>query len=591
MPTQLEPKGDMRCRGVLSVVVKTPEMHISPWLWFRNLLEATTAHCSLENLARLEQAVLDYYPECELDPSNRRWRGNAQLTLLEGIQTSRLSRKGWRRLQELRRKFADRLPAEPKPLEGGRVGSPIPEESARKMSDRAWLRAMETHSSGSSPRSFTNPWVGGALELSRELEKLTKEDPGRFANLIHDIPDDGNVVYFEAILQGITGSDLAREIVVGACLRCHRLPVRPLGRWITRPLEHLQDSQLPVEALEMVAWYATESDAPAVEFRTQRPGQTSTRHREDLLSAGINSVRGAAAVTIARFVFASQEHLKFFEPYLRVMVDDDSLSVRTCVARALLCVMRHDRDLAVELFLTLCETDDRLLATHDVETFLKYAVKTHYEQMEPILSRMIDSEIEEVATVGARQVCLASLESDESMVLTVRCASGSKALRTGIAEVYSANLKQSAFRSHCEEMLRSLFSDPDVEVRRAAGAWFVRFEGDDAREFQGLIETYIQSPAFTPGRDLLFRALERTTSDIPEIILSTSERFFEAVGQDAGDLRTSAAAGSTYLAKLVVRAYSGATDESVKSRCLDLIDKMVLLRALGLDDATAEFER
>ena len=273
------------------------------------------------------------------------------------------------------------------------------------------------------------------------------------------------------------------------------------------------------------------------------------------------------------------------------MVDDDSLGVRTCVAHALLSVMRHDRDLAVELFLTLCETDDRLLVTHYVEIFLKYAVKTHYEQMEPILSRMVDSEIEEVATAGARQVCLASLESDESMVLTVRCASGPKALRIGIAEVYSANLKQSAFRSHCEEMLGSLFSDQDVEVRRAAGACFGRFEGDDTREFQGLIETYIQSPAFTPSRDLLFRALERTTSHIPDIILSTSERYFDAVGQDAGDFRTSAAAGSMHLAKLVVRAYSGATNQSVKSRCLDLIDQMVLLRALGLDDATAEYER
>ena len=208
----------------------------SSHLWVtRNLLEATTAHCSLENLASLEQTVLDYYPEYELDPSYRRWRGHGQLTLLEGIQPSRLSRKGWRRLQELRRKFADRLPAEPKPLEGGQVRSPIPEESARKMSDQAWLQAMETHSSGSSTRSFKNLRVRGALELSRELGKLTKEDPARFANLIHDIPDDGNIVYFEAILQGIADSDLAQEIVVGACLRCHRLLDRPLGRWITPP--------------------------------------------------------------------------------------------------------------------------------------------------------------------------------------------------------------------------------------------------------------------------------------------------------------------------------------------------------------------
>ena len=35
MPTQLGPEGDMRCRGVLSVIVNLPEMHIPPWYWFR----------------------------------------------------------------------------------------------------------------------------------------------------------------------------------------------------------------------------------------------------------------------------------------------------------------------------------------------------------------------------------------------------------------------------------------------------------------------------------------------------------------------------------------------------------------------------
>ena len=35
VPTQLGPKGDMRRRGVLSVMVKLPEVHIPPWYWFR----------------------------------------------------------------------------------------------------------------------------------------------------------------------------------------------------------------------------------------------------------------------------------------------------------------------------------------------------------------------------------------------------------------------------------------------------------------------------------------------------------------------------------------------------------------------------
>ena len=30
------PDGNVRFRGPLSVVFKTPEMHIPPWYWFRN---------------------------------------------------------------------------------------------------------------------------------------------------------------------------------------------------------------------------------------------------------------------------------------------------------------------------------------------------------------------------------------------------------------------------------------------------------------------------------------------------------------------------------------------------------------------------
>ena len=39
MPTQLWPKGGMRCSGVLSVIVKLPEMRIPAWYWFRRCVE------------------------------------------------------------------------------------------------------------------------------------------------------------------------------------------------------------------------------------------------------------------------------------------------------------------------------------------------------------------------------------------------------------------------------------------------------------------------------------------------------------------------------------------------------------------------
>ena len=406
----------------------------------RQLLEATTPHCSPENLERLERLVLEYYPDYEKEPSNRIGRGYAQLELLEGIEVSRLSTKAFRRLQELRRKFANSLPSEPPSVTVGVVGSPVPEQAALKMDDYNWLRAMKQYSSDSHSYDPAKFLMGGALELSRVLESQTEEDPARFANLLHSIPDDANPAYFEAILRGIKGLNLDTATIVAACLRCHRLPGRPLGRWITGPLAHSPQSSLPVEALEMVAWYATEGADPDNELWGASPGQQSPNYSRDLLTAGINSVRGAAAETIAQLIFDDASHLAFFEPYLRAMVNDRSVAVRTCVAHVLLSILRHNRDFAVELFLVLCQADERLLATRYVEIFLHYAGQTHFQQLEPVLSRMVESQVEDVARAGARQGCLAALEIEDALPLANRCFAGSKSLRLGATEVYSANL-------------------------------------------------------------------------------------------------------------------------------------------------------
>ena len=85
------------------------------------------------------------------------------------------------------------------------------------------------------------------MELSRELETQVKKDPARFAHLIHRMLYDANDNYFEAILRGLAKPDfdIDMELVVSACLRCDKIPSRPLGRWITQPLTRFPDSILP----------------------------------------------------------------------------------------------------------------------------------------------------------------------------------------------------------------------------------------------------------------------------------------------------------------------------------------------------------
>ena len=596
------------------------------------LLTAVTPYCCLNKLHQLEEFILDYYPFLEEGADSRKIRGASQWRLLESIDCSRHSDEALRRLGELRRKFGDASPPVPGDMEGGFVGPPIPEPAAGEMNDDQWLGAIVRHNSDS-PRIEPDKFlIGGAPEQALVLERLTREDPVRFANLIHSIPDDANPAYFDAILRGITGADIEMKTVVAACLRCHELPGRPLGRWITQPLAQAMGSDLPDEALEMIAWYATEDPDPdPSEVSPSRifyqAGEKGLSY--DPISVGINTVRGAAAGSIAGLIFRDEQYLPYFYPHLKTMVNDSSEATLACVIEALVGILRYDRDLAVELFLKLCtpddtildkfnsilpkwvrrkfartlkvlkrrfrpfrrDLDDRLLSTHHVETFLRYATQTHFRQLKPILTFMLRSRFEEVATVGARWVCYASLTDEEALPLARRCASGTVAQRIGAASVYAANLKHTAFRSECEDVLGKLFSDSEPEVRRQAARCFDGFEGRDLEDYKDLVAEFTYSPAFESQTDSLLWALEDTTADMPGEILSACERVFELAGEETSDITTTAAGTSGTVAKLIVRVYSRTNDATMRSRCLDLIDKMALFRAYGFNAITDAFDR
>ncbi len=541
------------------------------------LIQAVMPYCSEPSSAALERAILDHHPEYEMTSQKGQYWGWAQFVLLTGFDESRLSPQGLIRLGELRRKFPD--PGEPGPhiMTAAIVESPIPEQSARQMTDANWLSAMAQYNQEYSPYT-KDAWIGGAIELSRILESQTKQDPARFANLAHQMPDEVNPVYFKAILQGVAGSDLSIDQIAQVSLRCHRLQGRPLGRWITRPLVHFPDDVLPDEALEMVAWYATQDPDPH---------EGSTDYQEDLMMAGINCARGTAADSIAKLIFQDRRYLEFFKPHLATMVHDPSPAVRTMVAHALLAALRYDRDFAVACIVELCD-DDQVLSTRFVEDFLKYGVQTHFADLEPILSRMLASVDDDVATAGARQSCLASLTIDEALPLGQQCVSGPKPLRLGAAEVYAANLKISALRAECEAMLVQLFDDPDEDVREAAASCFRRFNGYDLLEYADLADRHIVSAAFTTRVNPLITALKETTANVPELTVAACERFFDLA---AGDMPNMNVVDTRSVANLVVRAYSQASDRQVRIRCLDLIDRMHVLGSYGLDNVMADIDR
>jgi len=564
----------------------------NPYWASRQLLESISPHCSDEKLVQLETLLLGYYSDWERSNPSRNQFGYAQFTLLSGIVKARRSEEVIKRLKEWRRKFGFQEPASPTPTEAHQVQSPITEDAAERLSDEHWLSAILRYDTGRSNFRQDGSVVGGAHELSRVLESEVKRDPGRFAELVLRFPARANPSYFEAVLRGLTDTDVDFETILRVTERCHRIEGRPLGRFICDPIASSAQYDLPPQALSLVAWYATEDSDPEEDvWPTQVSPENTIRVDERILTNGINTNRGRAARAMARLIEHDHKRIAYFQPALEEMVLDTSPAVKSCVAQTLLAVLRHDRDLAVELFRQLCNTEDALLQTRFIERFLFYVLQTHFRELSHTLRRMVTSQLPGVASAGARQACLAALDQLEAAELAELCLSGSVAQRIGAAQVMAANVKTATYRSFCEEALIELFNDCSDEVRSEAAQCFSRFEGTQLEEFEHLIARFVSSDAFQQNYTYLLMALEETTAKLPGVTLTACERFVDIAGLASSDIGTGTAWSADTVTKLTLRIYQQSKEDTIRARSLNLIDKLMENSAYGIDEALENFER
>ena len=558
----------------------------------RQLIESISPHCSDEKLKQLETLLLEYYPDWERSTLGRRQHGHAQFTLLSGIIETRRSRKVVRRLEELQRKFGQQEPASPVPMEAQMVQPPIPEDATEKMRDEQWLSAIHQYDTDRSDFAEDGRFVGGALEFSRILENRVKHEPKRFAKLVLEFPDHTNPFYFEAVLRGLSDTGLDIEAIVKVCERCHRIEGRPLGRYICDPIANSAQGEIPSEALALVAWYATEDPDPQQEmWRTQVSPGNGYYYGGDILTAAINANRGRAAQAMARLIEFDHRRITYFQPALEKMVQDPSIAVRSCVAQTLLAVLCHDRDLAVELFRQLCNTEDALLQTRFIERFLLYALQTHFPELSQVLQRMVSSQLSDVASAGARQTCLTALDQPEAADIAELCLSGSEAQRIGAAQVMAANVKTAMYRSFCEDALIKLFNDTRDIVRAEAAKCFSRFEGTQLEEHVHLVTQFVSSNAFQQNYFHLLMALEETTAKLPEVTLSVCERFVDIASSAISNTGTEEAWNSDTVTKLTLRTYQQSSDDTTRARSLNLIDRLMEYGTYGMNEALENFER
>jgi hypothetical protein len=98
-----------------------------------------------------------------------------------------------------------------------------------------------------------------------------------------------------------------------------------------------------------------------------------------------------------------------------------------------------------------------------------------------------------------------------------------------------------------------------------------------------LVTAYARSEALRDESFHLLRALEETTAKLPDITILVCERMIEFHREALAEMRLPTSAHAHDIHELVIRLYRHTDDEAIRSRCLDLIDQLLVLGISGLE--------
>ena len=556
----------------------------------RQLIREIGPHVSDERFSSLEIAILAFRPSWEVAQA----AGWASFTLLSAMPDTRLSPEARRRLGELQRRFNMEEPSRPTGVTGGVIGPPVPAAAFAHMTNDQWLSAMRTH--GSDVINFAT-FTGGAHELANVVRAETVKDPARFARLAFQLTPAFHPSYANAVLEGLgqTEASVESTLVFELVRYIAAFTSTENDKALSLSLRRHLDSDMPDDIIEIVLNRALHAADPVEELWSKvAPGSGGkTFFSGDIYRNGINSARGQAAITLGDLVVYDGDghRTRLVADSLGQLAEDPSVAVRSCVAHLLAAALRHACEEAVAAFGLLIAADDRLLATRPVIDLMIYIGMGKPEVIEPAIHRMLDSSFDDVREAGGLLAAYAGLQFGLGDLLQAVRDSDDAAMRKGAAEFCARNLTQTADAGAASAALRQFFVDEDAEVRDAAAQVAAALRNQALRPYSDLLGALIASSAFADALPQLLITLRAAPDRIDDLFLQCTQRYVEVFAGEAGNISTSAAGEAQGITQLTLRAYAQASDLEVRRPILDLIDRLLLIDAVGAQDAVDRAER
>ncbi|MGH3873108.1 MAG: hypothetical protein ACRDSR_16645 [Pseudonocardiaceae bacterium] len=542
----------------------------------RELIEVATRNCDDEHLNALTRRILDHYPVWETTVENRQLRGRAQYELLTAVEAARRCAVVVLRIGELERKFAGFLPMAPQAVKFHQVGPPIPTIAAEFLTDEDWIRAIQKYRSNKTEWSGDLP-VGGARQLAELLGSRAKEEPERFTRLALTFDADTPPVHLSQVIGAVAGT-VPVPLLAELCRHARDVAGQEVGQALCAAIEAV-GADADDTLLRLLEECATDEDPDHEGARTLADSE-QFHYRGDLLTAGLNCTRGAAAKTVAQLLFTEPKYAQRLTPTVTALATDPILAVRTWAAEAVVALMNSRPEVALGIAGDLF--GDAPVALFDSVTvcrLLRVALLRDPERFAPHLCRALDR-TDSVAERAGSIWAVAFIHDSLGDSVPTDLAGLSTAARRGVAAAFATD------PTVAPAQLIRLFDDEDPTVRTAA-AYAVRALNDaDVATAEMLVASFTASAAYEAHFDQLFLALGDSTRLLPEASITACERAVEIAGHQLGDIRTHHAATSNNIVAVVLRLYRQG-DKSMRVRCLDVIDRLSEVGAYGLEKAIA----
>ncbi|MFH8992920.1 NACHT domain-containing protein [Streptomyces sp. NPDC017940] len=542
----------------------------------RELIAEATRRCGEPALRRLVHLLTNLVPGWERHPDNRHAFGRTQYVLLTGVAEERRNAEVAKRLGELERKFERQPPTGPQPGEAHWAGPPVPPSAGERMTDEQWLRALRKYATEGVDWS-KNPPTGGARELASLMGAVSEQQPERFARLACSFDASIPPSAFSAVINGVAGKVQINSLL-NLCVHAHRLVGPSVGRDVCSAIQAAGPEAAEHPATFQLLDSCVRDPHPTFEAARTIAGSGQFGYGGDLLTAGMNSTRGEAALAIASLLETSDAACQDLLPMLDRLTHDPIMAVRACAAKAVTALMRHAPEAALDLTEVLFK--DVPVDVHEdraIHTLLTWALILDTERFAPELTRALLGPGPAARHAGVSWAVLA-MQGRLPHCLPMSLADLTPPARKGAAEAAASD------PGYGVSLLRELFHDSDTAVRTATVRSLSDVTSLPPDIADDLIGSFLNSPAFYEGPESLARALARSTRRLPSRTIEACRALAAFSEQGSKDGRRAYALIQRHLIEVVLRLYRQG-NPAIRSQCLSIIDDLYRMDARQLDSA------